>query len=364
MNPDNSDIHPVEVFAGMQWEASLVKSLLENAEIQAFLKDEIRGTTMPWQVTPGGINAVKVVVSSRDLELAQQVVKDFEANRQQRVMNRLTMLYFARSDNSLNVSTQTSNSNSNIKHFMNYGSDKKRAVQAKFDAQKIAFGPIMFQAALALRNLGILDLIKGSEAGITMEDVAEKLNLSVYGVKVLLEAGLSLEVVRVENNLFHLTKTGWFLLCDELTRVNMDFTNDVNYLGMFSLTESIKTGKPTGLKVFGDWPTVYEGLSQLPAQVQKSWFGFDHFYSDYAFPEILPMVFRNNPRHILDIGGNTGKFALQCARYNDKARITILDLPGQLAKAKENIKECRVFRQGGSLSHQPAGPFKTFSERS
>jgi len=82
MNPDNNDIHPVEVFAGMQWEASLVKSLLENAEIQAFLKDEIRGTTMPWQVTPGGINAVKVVVSSRDLELAQQVVKDFEDNRQ------------------------------------------------------------------------------------------------------------------------------------------------------------------------------------------------------------------------------------------------------------------------------------------
>jgi hypothetical protein len=172
-----------------------------------------------------------------------------------------------------------------------------------------------------------------------MEEVAEKLKLPLYGVKVLLEAGLSLEVVRVEENFFHLTKTGWFLLCDELTRVNMDFTQDVNYLGMFSLTESIKTGKPTGLKVFGEWPTVYEGLSQLPPQVQKSWFGFDHFYSDYAFPEILPVVFRNNPKHILDIGGNTGKFALQCARFNNEARITILDLPGQLAKAKQNIAE-------------------------
>lgn len=222
---------------------------------------------------------------------------------------------------------------------LNYGSDKKRAVQAKFDAQKIAFGPIMFQAALALRNLGILELVKNTEAGITMDEISEKLNLPVYGVKVLLEAGLSLELVRVENNLFHLTKTGWFILCDELTRVNMDFTQDVNYLGMFSLTESIKTGKPTGLKVFGDWPTVYEGLSQLPPQVQKSWFGFDHFYSDYAFPEILPVVFRNNPLRILDVGGNTGKFAIQCARYNNEARITILDLPGQLEKASLQIRE-------------------------
>jgi hypothetical protein len=39
---------------------------------------------------------------------------------------------------------------------LNFGSDKKRAVQAKYDAQKLAFGPVMFQAALALRNLGIL----------------------------------------------------------------------------------------------------------------------------------------------------------------------------------------------------------------
>jgi hypothetical protein len=197
----------------------------------------------------------------------------------------------------------------------------------------------MFQAARALRNLRIIDLVKESKYRITNEKVTEKLKLPLYGVKVLLEAGLSLEVVRVEENFFRLTKTGWFLLCDELTRVNMDFTQDVNYLGMFSLTESIKTGKPTGLKVFGEWPTVYEGLSQLPPQVQKSWFGFDHFYSDYAFPEILPVVFRNNPKHILDVGGNTGKFALQCARFNNEARITILDLPGQLAKAKQNITE-------------------------
>lgn len=222
---------------------------------------------------------------------------------------------------------------------LNYGSDKKRAVQAKYDAQKIAFGPIMFQATLALRNLGILQLVKESESGITMEEVAEKLRLPLYGVKVLLEAGLSLEVVWAEDNRFRLTKTGWFILCDELTRVNMDFTQDVNYLGMFTLEESIKTGKPTGLKVFGNWPTVYEGLSQLPAHVQKSWFGFDHFYSDYAFPELMPVIFRNHPNRILDVGGNTGKFALQCVKYNNDVRVSILDLPGQLAKADVNIKE-------------------------
>ncbi len=221
---------------------------------------------------------------------------------------------------------------------VNYGSDKKRAVDAKYDAQKIAFGPIMFQAALALRNLGILNVVKEAGEGITIEETADKLNLPLYGVKVLLEAGLSLEVVMAKDDRFYLTKTGYFLLCDELTRVNMDFTNDVNYLGMVSLAASVRTGKPTGLKVFGEWPTVYEGLSKLPPHVQKSWFAFDHFYSDYAFPEIMPVLFRNKPAHIIDVGGNTGKFAMKCTEYDEQVKVTILDLPGQLQKAEENIK--------------------------
>jgi hypothetical protein len=80
MNPTEHPV-PVEVFAGTAWEAALVKSLIENADIEAFLKDEIKGTTMPWQVSPGGICSVKVVVSSEDLAMAKQVVEEFEANQ-------------------------------------------------------------------------------------------------------------------------------------------------------------------------------------------------------------------------------------------------------------------------------------------
>lgn len=221
---------------------------------------------------------------------------------------------------------------------LNYGSDKKTALQAMYDAQKIAFAPIMFQAAKSLRDLGILEVIKNSRKGISINDIAKKLNLSVYGVKVLVEAGISIELVRVENDKFFITKTGWCILSDKLTKVNMDFTNNVNYLGMHSLSESIKTGKPTGLETFGKWDTVYEALSELPKQVQESWFNFDHFYSDYAFPQILPIVFKSKPKSILDIGGNTGKFAIKCAEYNNDVNITILDLPGQLKVAEKNIK--------------------------
>jgi hypothetical protein len=221
-----------------------------------------------------------------------------------------------------------------------FGTDNRSALEAKFEAQKIAFGPIMFQAARALRDLGILQQVRDSrKEGITIEEVAGKLGLSAYGVKVLLEAGLSMELVWAEEGRFRITKTGWHILKDDLTRVNMDFTQDVTYLGMFTLDESVRTGKPTGLKTLGEWETIYQGMFRMPARARESWLAFDHFYSDYSFSEILPIVLQPGVRQVLDVGGNTGKFAIQCAGYRDDIRVTILDLPDQVEQAGKRIGE-------------------------
>ena len=75
------DTKLIEVFSGTTWEAGVVKSLLENAEIQVYLKDEIRGTLAPWHVAPGGVGAVKVIVADTDVENAMQVVSDYEKSR-------------------------------------------------------------------------------------------------------------------------------------------------------------------------------------------------------------------------------------------------------------------------------------------
>ncbi|MEP7165073.1 MAG: class I SAM-dependent methyltransferase [Ferruginibacter sp.] len=221
-----------------------------------------------------------------------------------------------------------------------FNSDKKTAFEAKEAALRIAYAPVIFQAARVLRNSGILKLIEDNDAaGIAIREIAAKLNLSVYGVRVLLESGLGIGLVIVNDEKYTLTKTGHFILNDPLTNVNMDFIHDVNYKGLFHLEESIQTGKPAGLKDFGDWRTIYEGLSELPEHVQKSWFNFDHFFSDNAFSLVLPLVYSNGIRNILDIGGNTGKWAIASANYSPSVHITIMDLPGQLNMAKTKIEE-------------------------
>lgn len=76
----NNNQTPVIVFSGSTWEAGMVKSLLEDAGVEVYLNDEIRGTHIPVIVDAGGLGAVKVLVSSNDLGLATLVVDEYKRN--------------------------------------------------------------------------------------------------------------------------------------------------------------------------------------------------------------------------------------------------------------------------------------------
>src|SRR5450432_3738101 len=218
--------------------------------------------------------------------------------------------------------------------------DNKTALEAKGVAQWIAFGPVIFQVARVLRNSGILRvLLEKGGAGCTQDYIRESVELPEYGVRILLESALGIGLVVLNEEKYSITKTGTYIHNDPLTQVNMDFIHDVCYKGLFALDKSIESGKPEGLKEFGDWKTIYDGLSSLPAQVQKSWFAFDHYFSDLAFPPALSKVYAGGIKKILDIGGNTGKWSIASARFSNDLEITIMDLPGQLEVARENVKK-------------------------
>jgi SAM-dependent methyltransferase len=240
------------------------------------------------------------------------------------------------------------------------------AVEAQAQAQWIAFAPFVFQAARILRDSGLLAAAeKAAPAGLTLEEAAAQAKLSPYATRVLLEAGLGIGLLRLKDGRYATTRTAYFLLHDGLTRANLDFTQDVNYQGLFHLEEALRSGTPAGLKVFGQWRTIYEALAHLPQGVRKSWFGFDHYYSDAAFPAALPHVFgpgtdgRAPPRRLLDIGGNTGKWTLACLRHDPAVHVTVVDLPGQLNMARQAVADAGL--QARAAFHEanlldPASP--------
>lgn len=217
-----------------------------------------------------------------------------------------------------------------------------KAIDAIQEAQKIAFAPFVFQAMVSLRKLGVFELIfeNRKKGGITIKAMADNLEISEYGIGVLLEIAESSDIVTTnEIGQFQLTTTGYFLAFNETVNVNINFTNEVCYKGLFHLDEAIKSGKPEGLKELGNWKTIYEGLSQLSPLQKKSWFEFDHHYSDDIFNEALKIVFKKERKSIMDIGANTGKFTVQCCKKNDTVNMTMVDLPGQLNVALKNAEK-------------------------
>ena len=219
------------------------------------------------------------------------------------------------------------------------------AHEAITEAQRIAYAPMVFQAVRSLRELGILGALDiAGKSGTTMAAIATELGLSRYGVGVLVESGVSAGVIDAlgtspdhsdSDDYFALSKVGYFLLHDPMTRVNMDFNHAICYEGLHKLDEAVTTGKPAGLAAIDkQHETVYEALRHLPDNLQKSWYAFDHFYSDVAYPAALKMILERKPTSLVDIGANQGRFSILAAQTDDAIQITMVDLPEQLSNGQ------------------------------
>lgn len=67
----------VEVYSGSMWDCGMVKSLLNDAGIEAFLNNENLGTVAPWIVAPGGAGAIGVIVARHNVKDASKIVDEF-----------------------------------------------------------------------------------------------------------------------------------------------------------------------------------------------------------------------------------------------------------------------------------------------
>jgi hypothetical protein len=112
---------------------------------------------------------------------------------------------------------------------VNYFSrDKQTAFEAKSEAQRIAFAPVVFQACRLLRKYGLLDQVQRSGSpGLTLNEIVADAAVPRYGVKVLLEAGLGIGLFCLNDGRYTLTKLGYFILRDAMTHANMDMAHEV-----------------------------------------------------------------------------------------------------------------------------------------
>jgi len=230
-----------------------------------------------------------------------------------------------------------------------FSPERQGAFAARFEAQKIAFGPVVFQCVRYAWKRGMLQALgDAGDAGLSVAELAAGGSWSEYALKVVLESCLSAGVVHLRAGRYALDKSGYCVLTDPITQINFDFVQDVCYQGLFELEHCLDQEKPLGLRALGPWRTLYEGMSSLPEPAKSSWFAFDHHYSDTSFPTILPDVFATMPTRIMDVGANTGKFSCAALAFNSSVELHLVDLPQQLAVADAALAAAGV-RQRASL---------------
>ncbi|MET3132930.1 SAM-dependent methyltransferase [Oxalobacteraceae bacterium GrIS 1.11] len=224
-----------------------------------------------------------------------------------------------------------------------FSPERQSAFAARFEAQKIAFGPVVFQCVRYAWKRGMLQALADAGAGgVGVAELAAGGRWTEYVLKVVLESCLSAGVVYLREGRYVLDKVGYCVLTDTITQINLDFNHDVCYRGLFDLDQSLDLEQPLGLKTLGHWSTLYEGMSALPEPAKSSWFAFDHHYSDTSFPTILPDVFATAPRRVMDIGANTGKFSCAALAYHPGVQLHLVDLQPQLAVAEAALQAAGV----------------------
>ena len=231
--------------------------------------------------------------------------------------------------------------------------NKASKVEVLTEAQKIAFAPMTFQTLAALIDFNILQAV--SETPMTREQVMEKCNLPKYTVFTLFDAALCAGILQKdEDGLYSAAPLGEAFLFDPMTKANFNFVKDVCYLGAHELKESFEKNAPAGLqKHHINSKTIYEVLPQLPEQMLKSWYEFDHYYSDDCFGEVLKIMFNPRPAKVFDIGGNTGKFERACLAFDSECEVNMIDLPPNIEVARADFGKCGVEYTQCTSEHVP-----------
>jgi hypothetical protein len=77
MAKEDKNLAPHEVFEGSAWEAGLLKSILEDNDIETIIQ---QASSVPWNRMPTGAASMKVFVAFENLEQAIAIVDDFYTN--------------------------------------------------------------------------------------------------------------------------------------------------------------------------------------------------------------------------------------------------------------------------------------------
>jgi len=204
----------------------------------------------------------------------------------------------------------------------------------------IAGGHSAFQLLWAGVELKVYDSLS-SNPGMTLNEIAEKIELSPYPCRVLLIGLTALGILkREQGKYFNAPLTEQMLVKNKpgYFAPILGWQAHIVYPGLLDFVESLKQGKHVGLRHFpGEGNTLYERLVSNPV-LEKVFQDSMSALSVQANRHIVDAYDFGRFTHVVDAGGGDGTNAIALAKRYPNLKVTVYDSESVCRIAQQNIE--------------------------
>ena len=191
-------------------------------------------------------------------------------------------------------------------------------------------GVSLFQAS-ALLTAGDIRLFNHlKKAPLSLEEISQKTNCSLYGLQVLLTCMINIGYINKKENKFSLSTGMQRSFPIDLFPDMVPFFRALNE-NLNNATEAVKTNPPGGLMGYN---MMKEGEVATSFQVAMRWLG------ESTVKEVVSrLTLSGSPKRMLDIGGSHGLYCVEFCRKYPGLKATVLDWAIGLENAKITLAQ-------------------------
>lgn len=214
---------------------------------------------------------------------------------------------------------------------------------------EIAGGYRAAQILFAANRLGIFRVLANER--LTYPEIARKLNSDPRGMRIVCDALVGMSLLEREGERYRNGEAALEHLVADApdSRIAQLEHAAVLYDRWGGLTETVRTGRPSS-------PEIQDGPGDESRRAFARAMADSARKSAAATAEMLDL---SKVRHLLDVGGGPGSFAVEFARRNPELTVTILDDAQTLEVARASIEEAgfsdRIRTLAGSVFESDLG---------
>ena len=202
-------------------------------------------------------------------------------------------------------------------------------------------GHIFFQTLRAAAQFDLFSLL-AKEPGLTLEEIAARLDLQQQPVRIMLLGLVSSGFLRKSGPRYYNRRTTTELLTPDSPRNILPYVeleHHVMYRGMPHFDEAIRQYRNVGLEEFaGDEPTLYQRLAHTP-DIEKVFHDAMSVLSVQTNAMLARFLDLSDVKHLVDVGGGDGTNIMTLARKYPHLKASVFDFPSVCEIAREKIRE-------------------------